>query len=208
MYSDPVPLDQTPKIFKPFVDAPHLVSDLRVDKLASFTRESDGKTLSTQAEWAMTQKFNTDVVPYFIERVKQWDTIKDTSIESVNMDFQILSKQALGLTSKRGGNPLGLSAKDGPLLNIHFQLKWATNATAAESTEYIKLGDKLFADVENWGKDRGVTSRYVYQNYAGPNQDVYGAYGSKNLQRLKQVAKKYDPEGVFQKLMPGGLKLS
>lgn len=207
MYSDPVPVDSPPKIFKPFIDAPHLSSDIRLDKIASFTRETDGSTMSTQAEWDITQRFNTEVIHYFVDKIKQWQELKDTSIIGVGLDFQILSKQALGLTSKRGGNALGLSANDGPLLIIHLQLIWTANVTAAESSEYAKMGENIMADVEGWGQDRGVASRYIYQNYAGPNQDVYGGYGAENLQKLKRVANKYDPEGDFQRLMPGGLKL-
>lgn len=207
MYTDVVPLDSPPEIFKPFLDAPHLTSDIRIDELATFARESDLGELTTRAEWVITQKFNADVIYYLIDKIKAWKDIKNTAIISTSFDFQILSKQALGSTSKRGGNPMGLSAKDGPLLIIHFQLEWEHNVTVAESNGFYGKGDEIIDDVESWGRASGVASRYIYQNYAGPKQDVYGGYGEDNLRRLRAVAKKYDPEGVFQTLMPGGLKL-
>jgi hypothetical protein len=56
-------------------------------------------------------------------------------------------------------------------------------------------------------KARGVYSRYIYMNYAGPYQNVVPGYGEANLAKLKSIAKKYDPRAVFQKLQPGGYKL-
>ena len=49
---------------------------------------------------------------------------------------------------------------------------------------------------------------WTYLNYADPSQDPLGSYGKANVQRLKEVAAKYDPGRVFQDLCPGGFKLS
>lgn len=48
---------------------------------------------------------------------------------------------------------------------------------------------------------------FVYVNYAGSNQDPICGYGTKNVAYLKKIAQKYDPNGVFQTLLPGGFKL-
>lgn len=56
-------------------------------------------------------------------------------------------------------------------------------------------------------KQRGLYNEYVYLNDAGPDQAVFPGYGAKNFQRLRDISKKYDPEGVFQTLLPGGFKL-
>lgn len=53
----------------------------------------------------------------------------------------------------------------------------------------------------------GLYNAYAYLNDAGPDQAVFQGYGAGNLQRLRDISKKYDPEGVFQKLLPGGFKL-
>lgn len=47
----------------------------------------------------------------------------------------------------------------------------------------------------------------IYLNYATKDQDSISSYGAVNVQKLKVAAKKYDPEQVFQKLVPGGFKL-
>lgn len=51
-------------------------------------------------------------------------------------------------------------------------------------------------------------STYLYMNYANPEQDVIGSYGKQNVDHLKRVSKKYDPEGFFQYRVPGGWKVN
>lgn len=57
-------------------------------------------------------------------------------------------------------------------------------------------------------KDKGTYSPFVYVNYAGPNQQPLCGYGHENVEALRKAARKYDPSGVFQTLMPGGFKIS
>jgi len=45
-------------------------------------------------------------------------------------------------------------------------------------------------------------------NYADNTQDPLASYGSASVKKMKAAAKKYDPSGVFQKLVPGGFKIS
>lgn len=49
---------------------------------------------------------------------------------------------------------------------------------------------------------------YLYLDYADKTQDPLASYGSDNIAKMKAVAKKYDPSGVFQDLVPGGFKIS
>lgn len=48
----------------------------------------------------------------------------------------------------------------------------------------------------------------MYLNYADKTQDPLSSYGPKNVKKMKDAARKYDPKGVFQKLVPGGFKIS
>jgi len=48
---------------------------------------------------------------------------------------------------------------------------------------------------------------FQYLNYAHPDQHPLESYGADNLQHLEEASRKFDPEGVFQKLVPGGFKL-
>lgn len=52
-----------------------------------------------------------------------------------------------------------------------------------------------------------MSSNYVYLNYAGGFQDPIASYGEDSVRFLKQVARKYDLSGVFQKAAKGGFKI-
>ncbi|KAJ8129084.1 hypothetical protein O1611_g4550 [Lasiodiplodia mahajangana] len=54
---------------------------------------------------------------------------------------------------------------------------------------------------------KGTKVDYVYMNYASEDQDVIKSYGGENKKFLQETSKKYDPEGLFQKGVPGGWKL-
>ncbi|KAJ0384800.1 hypothetical protein COL922a_007631 [Colletotrichum nupharicola] len=45
-------------------------------------------------------------------------------------------------------------------------------------------------------------------NYADPSQDPIKTYGDANINFIRSVASQCDPEGVFQKRIPGGFKIS
>lgn len=48
---------------------------------------------------------------------------------------------------------------------------------------------------------------WVYLNYADVSQDSLGSYGEENVGFMREVAGKYDPEGWWQRMVPGGFKL-
>ena len=54
----------------------------------------------------------------------------------------------------------------------------------------------------------GTDNPFIYLNYAGEFQDPLGGYAKANVEKLKALARKYDPKGVFQKLVKGGYKLA
>ena len=54
----------------------------------------------------------------------------------------------------------------------------------------------------------GTADPFLYLNHAGYFQKPLCATGLENVDYMKAVATKYDPEQVFQRLVPGGHKLS
>ena len=48
---------------------------------------------------------------------------------------------------------------------------------------------------------------YLFMSEAHSVQPVLASYGEANVRRLQAVQKLYDPDLVFQKLVPGGQKL-
>jgi hypothetical protein len=118
--------------------------------------------------------------------------------------FQPISLAMIEHMSKNGGNALGITAANGPLVLINVSSKWTNTADDALIMDWASsVIDKALA----LGKSRGVWNRYIYQNYAGKPQDVFAGYGPVNKAKLVSIHKKYDPSDVFTKLQPGYFKI-
>ncbi|KAI1503134.1 FAD-binding domain-containing protein [Biscogniauxia marginata] len=120
--------------------------------------------------------------------------------------FQPLPVAFAANSTAAGGNMLGLerNASDG----LIFQLN--TMVQTAEQRELVYPKVKAYVtEVREFAVtiDGGLLD-WVYMNYADETQDVLRGYGAKNVKFMKDVAVKYDPDQIFQKLCLGGFKLS
>lgn len=80
--------------------------------------------------------------------------------------------------------------------------------TNPEDDDVVQSGmDAIATAHEAILKERGSYIPFQYLNYADVYQDPIGSYGKKVKARLQDVSTRYDPEGVFQKQVPGGFKV-
>ncbi|KAL9023593.1 MAG: hypothetical protein Q9196_007104 [Gyalolechia fulgens] len=64
---------------------------------------------------------------------------------------------------------------------------------------------QLIDGIETAAQESDLQTGYLYLNYAHAGQNVFGE--GKRKAWLQQMSKKYDPEGIFQRCVPGGFKL-
>lgn len=105
-----------------------------------------------------------------------------------------------------GGNVMGVERQthNGVLFLATVMVK----TPEQEAFAYPKV-KAWIASVEEFARGiEGGLLEWRYLNYADPSQDPMASYGEENLKLLREVAGKYDPEEVFQKLCPGGFKIS
>jgi hypothetical protein len=128
---------------------------------------------------------------------------------STILEFQPLSSYwAADIGAQRGGNMLGLDR------DSHNRLYYALGATLLTpgSVEQVpNVYQKIKASVQNitaFAKSVGGYEEFLYLPYSDASQDPLGSYGADNVRYMKEVAKKYDPEGFFQDRVPGGFKIS
>jgi Berberine and berberine like len=79
------------------------------------------------------------------------------------------------------------------------------NSTFDEVVE--KGAEKMTQDIACIAEEMGLLHEFQYINYADPSQDPIGGYGTENVEFLRQVSRKYDPKGIWQRQVPGGFKL-
>ncbi|RDA83941.1 hypothetical protein CP532_3632 [Ophiocordyceps camponoti-leonardi (nom. inval.)] len=106
---------------------------------------------------------------------------------------------------KHGGNSLGLADVQDDQLVIWFTARW--NNTGFDNM--MDNAQKRFVQAtEEVARKHGTLSPFLYINFAGYFQNPLCGYGPESVAHLSEVARKYDPRGVFQYLMKGGFKIS
>ncbi|KAJ2995083.1 hypothetical protein NUW58_g1375 [Xylaria curta] len=106
---------------------------------------------------------------------------------------------------RKGGNSLGLEdAGNRTLGTIYFGV---TFDSLDDAKEVLPAHDKFVKSMIALAKRRGLLHRYIMLTYSGYNQPVIESYGPENVQRMLKVQKAYDPNRVFQRLVPGGQKI-
>lgn len=107
--------------------------------------------------------------------------------------------------AKNGGSPLVIHPFDGPLLFPDRNVRWSDKVDDARILEFK---EKVVKTTSDYARANGVYSRYIYFDYVSQFQDALGIYGSTNRADLIRIARKYDPTGEFQTLVPGRYKLN
>lgn len=194
-------------IFAEYLSIPPLMDNSHIRTLTDLTQQFNASNPNGLREsyWTATYKLDRDLVAAIQEIFfSEVTTIKDVPGIVPAATLQVITKGQLAPMSANGGNPLGLPASQGPYLLINPNVMWAN---AADDAAVIGAYSRIIARADAEAKSRGLYEDYLYMNYASQYQAVVPSYGAANQQRLKQVAKKYDPTGVYQRLQPGYFKL-
>jgi hypothetical protein len=88
---------------------------------------------------------------------------------------------------------------------------WTTIADWENAEDDAVVRGVAISTAEKWeelGNTRGSYLPFEYMNDASRDENPLGSYPVANLNRLKAIATKYDPFGVFQTLQNGGFLLS
>ncbi|ETS73771.1 hypothetical protein PFICI_14717 [Pestalotiopsis fici W106-1] len=119
--------------------------------------------------------------------------------------WQPLPKLFSDQSVKAGGNIMGVERQTGDGLLFLATAMMKTPEQEAAVHPKVKT---WVNEVKSYAASIDGNLEWTYLNYADPSQDVLKTYGVENLKKMKAVAAKYDPNQVFQKLCPGGFKIS
>ncbi|QMW25239.1 hypothetical protein G4B84_000484 [Aspergillus flavus NRRL3357] len=136
-------------------------------------------------------------------RVEQSDLLSDVEGLRIKNVIQPMSSISIKQSRKVGGNPLGLEE-----VGQQWFLVMADWNNPADG-DRVRQAMRHIVDVaEATAKANGTYLPYQYCNYASLDQDSLVSYGADNLEKLRAIASKYDPDGVFQTLQSAGWLLS
>lgn len=201
------PDGNTSVIFNDFHTITPIAESTRNVRLADFTAEVDSNNPYDLREsyYDLTVKADPELAnlakDIFYEELPTTDAVKGA--QPIMLYQGITSGQILAM-AKRGGNPLGLNDPEEPLFLIHIGCWW--DLESDDDTIYA-FASRVLQRIKDEAEKRGKASKFLYMNYSSKFEDVIASYGKENKDRLKAVARRYDPQGVFQKLQPGYFKL-
>ena len=208
-YAEPVSNETHPSVFDPFFNIADSLQVFKQTKtIVQVIEEHSASNPSglRQSYWTATFQLDRALAQDISNIWTQEINPIKTSVAGIVpvLTFQIITLAMIEHMSDKGGNALGLDDADAPLMLVIPSAMW-TNA-ADDEIVYTAYSNWLARSTLR-AKELGLYHRYIYMNYASQFQDPIWGYGDKNAARLKEVAKKYDPDGVFQRLQPGYFKL-
>ncbi len=181
-------------------------STLRIANLTSLTTELEGAPNVRDLFATLSFANDADVIRQVYEISQQLlEPVKAAKGLLWVTQIQPIPAIITSHSEARGGNVLGLDRAKGNQVLFLFFVQWAE---AADDEALQSAASSFVEQVTQLTRRKGKSNEWIYLNYALQNQDPLGSYGAKNLQKMKAAAKKYDPDGVFQKLVPGGFKVA
>ncbi|KAI8946216.1 FAD-binding domain-containing protein [Xylaria longipes] len=132
------------------------------------------------------------------------DPVKSTEGLICSLTLQPYAESLLQSSAAKGADVLGLGTNSGSLVNLLLLTYWSN---AKDDAAILGAMKTALHGIDQDATSKGTKVDYVYMNYASEDHDVVGSYGGENNKFLQEASKKYDPEGLFQKGVPGGWKL-
>ncbi|KAK8060616.1 hypothetical protein PG996_010546 [Apiospora saccharicola] len=213
------PTVSNPPCFEKFLAIPSVANTCDFKTLSAFAIENGGLVKDhindlfvagttvgkDQASLLKGIKITNDV--FFAALPELYAAVPPANLSLVSIDWQPITSlwTAGSAKSNPGGNALGVDTE-----SKGAYLAWA------EVVEWIgdEYDDAVFAWAEKTTnaindatKAAGLFDAFNYMGDAAGFQKIYEGYGTANEKRLLDVSQKYDPERVFQKLLPGGFKV-
>ncbi|KAF9773130.1 hypothetical protein IL306_009104, partial [Fusarium sp. DS 682] len=206
----PSPADSMPPVFAPFQSVPKAISNsslvANISTLSSMINVPYG---SRQTWWdttvsATSASLLTDIVPLFEARNAALFSVANGSSVIPFLVFQPLPVNVLSAMQKNGGNTLGLEPSDGPLMLVQLTTTWEDSQLDALIEDSSR---QLVVKIESMAEKRGLGNGFIYMNYAGSTQQMQKLYGKRKQRKLRQIARKWDPQGKLARLWRGYFKV-
>ncbi|KAM7203152.1 FAD-binding domain containing protein [Naviculisporaceae sp. PSN 640] len=205
--------DPAPACFSNFTNVNATVSTLRVSPdLNTFQIEANDPQFADRSQrqlaWVTGLKAQAESV-YLANRTfteMAFSRLGNLPNLTTSITYQPVTKSWLQAAKAAGGDALDLDPANGGFIVLQIATVWQN---AQHDSIVAKFSTDVVAAIDARAKAAGLHYPFNYINDAGFSQKIYSLYGGdRSLPKLKKIAKKYDPNEVFQKLQPGGFKLS
>ncbi|GMG02083.1 unnamed protein product [Aspergillus oryzae] len=190
-----------PDIFKPFTDIPAVASTLGFKTVSEFAAET-GAMVVPHIKYLL-QGISIINTTFFEQLPKLYDQIPADNISTIQLDWQPIGADWMKASEDRGGNALGLDSSKIYLCYAEV-VEWIGSSYDDIVAQWVE--ETTYA-INNATQKAGLYDAFNYIGDAAGFQSIFPGYGEENVSKLQTIAKKYDPNQVFQTLMPGGFKI-
>ncbi|KAJ9374490.1 CAZyme family AA7 [Paecilomyces variotii] len=192
-YGKPI---QSPSIFHSIDQIPPLTRTTTISTMSSLV--NDPGPLGTVRHLFATltvlpsRSLLTRGIQIFRQEV---EAIKDVQGLVPNFICYPIQRNAIVAMKQNGGNALGIEHA-GPLFIILISTAWSNER---DDAAVERMTGNIIRRLQAVARDTGVGHRYIYINYASAAQvhDVFAGYGEDNAQRLRDIQRAVDPQGIF-----------
>ncbi|KAH7055989.1 hypothetical protein B0J12DRAFT_776808 [Macrophomina phaseolina] len=196
MYTQDV--KESPAIYSEIDQIEAVGSTMRTEYTSNFSMELKQGTPSGHRNWMASMTFTPSkeqerrMIQIFNEELEILKVEGKSACPA--MTFQPIPVAAIDAMNSRGGNAIGIES-DGPLTLMNVATSW-TNVE--EDNAVYAYRERLLRRFRESAEELGVLNKYVYMNYAcSQYDDVFSGYKAENVERLKEIQKRVDPDGVF-----------
>ncbi|CAD6445787.1 c4d7b7e9-803e-4d51-ae8f-91bde273656d [Sclerotinia trifoliorum] len=204
VYTEPV---VNPPVYQPFTSIqPQYLNTMGIRNLTDVTSETLA-TASRSRTLFKTTTFSANkemIITAFNAYNASLPSIESLSGITWSLSLAPLPTNIPAKSAPLGGNVLGVTPEDGPLIVVLLTATWAD---ISDDTLVTDTAQAIFDKIDSFATTKGYLNDWQYLNYAANSQDPIDGYGATNKAILQAASRKYDPAGVFQKGVPGGFKL-
>ncbi|KAI5918100.1 FAD-binding domain-containing protein [Camillea tinctor] len=204
-HAEPQAPGNHPEVFNDFFVGNAMDDSTRTTSHSNLTMEIDLMSPfgSRQSYWMFSTYLDKQLASDLVDIQREEITpIANVPGLVASMSFQIVKGKQLQGKSSKEGNALGVGKR--PLLVANLAFSWALQS---DDKAVLNALNNIVSRAKSTSEERGLFHPFLYMNYASQWQDPIAGYGTENKEKLLKISKKYDPEGVFQKLHPGYFKL-
>ncbi|KAL8626231.1 hypothetical protein Q9189_008083 [Teloschistes chrysophthalmus] len=209
-----------PSVLRPFTDIkPQIGNTMRLSNLSDITSEQVKSAPYGLRQLFLTRTYGND--PQFLQSV--FDIANETLTARFAkapgliyaLAFQPLPSSITVHGARTASTPgsnnnttapnaLGLSPSTGPQVLALQTIQWALPTDDAAINSAAR---EIWQRADALAQRMGLRRPWLYLNYAAQDQDPIASYGADSVERLKAASRKFDPNGLFQRNVPGGFKL-
>ncbi|KAL8776197.1 MAG: hypothetical protein Q9203_006507 [Teloschistes exilis] len=196
--------EDNPRTFENFTKIPSLTAAASVMSFGGVVNQTKeyGGTLGRSNWFATSISFYNDTLnDQYKTMVSTADSLLAGLNVSVGWTAEPITTSFLEASRRAGGDAIDLDPQRGSFHIALCYAFWDDEKLDARVQNYLET---LIKNLDAISKKKGLYYPFTFLNDAGGTQNPFATYGyGKSLPKMKAIAKKYDPKGVFQRLVPG-----